>query len=91
MKKFLVVFLVTLATMSISAQDPNESDVETIEDSTSDEVADVDAKSNEPAVNKDDSDPSETDEVKTPSNTPDTFDPTENISEDYAVPFPVDI
>ena len=91
MKKFLVVFLVTLATMSISAQDPNESDVETIEDSTSDEVADGDAKSNEPAVNKDDSDLSETDEVKTPSNTPDTFDPTENISEDYAVPFPVDI
>lgn len=30
-------------------------------------------------------------ETKTSEDTPDIFDPTENISEDYAVPFPVDI
>lgn len=30
-------------------------------------------------------------ETKTSEDTPDVFDPTENISEDYAVPFPVDI
>lgn len=31
------------------------------------------------------------DETKTSEDTPDVFDPTEEISEDYAVPFPVDI
>lgn len=30
-------------------------------------------------------------QTKTSEDTPDVFDPTENISEDYAVPFPVDI
>ena len=60
--------------------------------------------SSEPESKEPTNDPSETEateetqepvadetETKTSEDTPDIFDPTENISEDYAVPFPVDI
>lgn len=91
--RFVCIALLVLAGSAHWAQETeegtsNESQTKTSEpeskESTNDKVETEETTETEKPS-------SEETETKTSEDTPDVFDPTENISEDYAVPFPVDI
>lgn len=91
--KFVCIVLLVFAGSVVWAQETEE------ESSGESQTNSSESESKEPTNDESETDDStETDkpatsetETKTSEDTPDIFDPTENISEDYAVPFPVDI
>lgn len=91
--KFVCITLLMLAGSAYWAQETeeettNESQTASSESESKETPNDQSEKEETTETEKPAMDETET---KTSEDTPDVFDPTENISEDYAVPFPVDI
>ena len=91
--KFVCIVLLVFAGSAFWAQETEEEASDESQTNSSEPV------SKEPTNDESETDnttetekpPTDETETKTSEDTPDVFDPTENISEDYAVPFPVDI
>ena len=91
--KFVCIVLLMVAGSTFWAQETEEESSHDSQTNSSEPQSKepTNNESEEVDVEKTEEPPTDETETKTSEDTPDIFDPTENISEDYAVPFPVDI